>query len=222
MGDIVQKKITNFFIKVPTNVVRNDGYELKNGAFVLYVNLVWNYFINKSTNKSELILDHKSIMLNCKISDTRTFKRRLNELYNADLIKNEITRVPPRGTIVIHFNEEKYLKECEKNFTKVGRSILTYYKNGQIDDYSLRQIFYYMSHINRKTGNDYCFVSFETLSDRLMVSKDKISEANEMLEKAKLIKIKKHKLAPTSEYDEFDALVYDRYQNHYYVDKSMF
>ena len=222
MKDTVQKETVNFFIKVPTNVVRNDGYKLKNGTFVLYVNLVWNYFINNSTNKSELILDHRSIMFNSMISDTRTFKRRLKELYQAGLIKNEIMRIPPRGTIVIQFNEEKYLTECEKNFTKINRSILTYYRNGQIDDYSIRQIFYYMSHINLSTGNDYCFVSFETLSDRLMVSKDKISEANEMLEKAKLIKIKKHKLAPTSEYDEFDALVYDRYQNHYYVDKSMF
>lgn len=208
-------------VKVPSGIVRNEKDYLSNVEFVMYVRLCFLYFRNYQ-NK-EIKLDHKKFMLFLKILDTRTFKSRLKKFYKLRLIENEITKLPTKGTLTIVFNEEVY--EEDEHFTMVNADIFNYWRNDQIDEYAFRQVFYYKSHINKEDkehDRSFCFVGYETLVKRLKVSKTKLQEANEQLVDAKLIKIVKHKLEPTYEYDESDELVYDRFNNHYYVHNSMF
>ncbi|MFD2681194.1 hypothetical protein [Bacillus seohaeanensis] len=210
-------------MKVPTNIVRNEDVFLSNDEFVMYARLCFQYFRN--FQEKEIQLDHKKLMQFLKISDTRTFKNRLKKLYKLELIENEINKLPTRGELTITFNDKVY--GDDKMFTKLSAEIFTYFKNEQIDEYAFRQVFYYKSHINKddkdiNRDRSFCFVGYDTLVDRLKVSKTKIKEANEKLSKLKLIKIKKHKLETNDEYDENDELVFTRYNNHYYVHNSLF
>lgn len=212
-----QKKL---YVKMPTYIVRNDDIYLSNDEFVLYSRLCFLYFRNYQ--EKEIELDHKKLMQFLKISDTRTFKQRLKKLYQLGLIENEIAKLPTKGNLTIQFNEKMY---DNKQFTLMSAEIFSYWRNDQIDEYAFRQVFYYKSHINlddKERDRSFCFVGFETLSSRLKISKTKITDANKMLKKAKLIRIEKHKLETEYNYTDDDELIFEKYNNHYYVAISMF
>ncbi|QNG59432.1 hypothetical protein H4O14_16770 [Bacillus sp. PAMC26568] len=217
MTETAKKKL---YVKVPTGIVRNEKDYLSNDEFLMYSRLCFLYFRNYQNKEIEL--DHKSFMQFLKISDTRTFKNRLKKFYKLGLIENEIIKLPTKGNLVIVFNEKVY--EEDKHFTMMSTELFSYWKNDQINEYAFRQVFYYKSHINmddKERDRTYCFVGFETLVNRLKISKTKIVEANEQLKKAKLIKVKIHQIQNTNEYDESDELVFTRYNNHYYVANNL-
>lgn len=208
------------YVKVPSGIVRNEDKYLSNDEFLMYSRLCFLYFRNYQ-NK-EIDLDHKKLMQFLKISDTRTFKNRLKNLYKMGLIENEIIKLPTKGNLIIIFNEKVY--EEDKHFTLMSTELFSYWKNEQINEYAFRQVFYYKSHINlndKERDRSFCFIGYDTLVKRLKISKSKVKEANEQLRKSKLIKIKKQVLETTHEYDENDELVFDRYNNHYYVANSL-
>jgi len=215
----VTEKKSKLHVKIPTPIVRNDGIFVSNKDFVLYARLCFQYFRNY--HEKEIVIDHKKLMRNCKIADTRTFKKMLKRLYDNKLILNEIEKLPTKGTLTIVFNPEIYKDD---HFTMLSSEILTYFNNDQIDEYAFRLIFYYKSHINKKDKRsvDYCFVGYDTLIERLRVSKTSITEGNKQLDAAKLVKIEAHKLKHNYEYDENDELVFDRFNNHYFVANSLF
>lgn len=209
-----QKK--KLYVHVPTHIVRNEDIYLNNDEFAMYTRLCFLQFRNLKEKGNVLEVDHRKLMNFLKITDTRTFKKRINYLHSLDLIKNNIEKVPTKGNINIVFNES--MAEG-KTFTKLSASIFTYFNNDQIDTYAFRQIFYYKSRIDKKldgNGHDYCFSDFESMTKRFCISRLKVEEANKQLKKAKLLKIVKHKLEPTHEYVD-DELQYDRYNNHYFV-----
>jgi len=220
MVEVKEKK--KLHIKVPTKVVRNDnGIFLSNADFLLYARLCFLYFRNYQ--KEEILIDHRKLMNFLKINDTRTLKKQLNNLRANKLIKSEHDKLPTKGNLKVIFNSEIY--GTDDYFTMLSAEIFTYYNNEQINEYAFRQIFYYKSHINitdKERDRSFCFVGFELLVSRLKVSKTKIVEANQQLKKAKLIEIKKHKLEHDYIYNEEDELVFDRYNNHYYVANSLF
>lgn len=204
------------YIKVPSRIVRNEDIYLSNDEFLMYSRLCFLYFRNYG--EREIELDHKKLMQFLKISDTRTFKSRLNKLFNLGLVEERITKLPTKGNLMITFNDEVF--EDNTPFTMISTELFTYWKNDQIDEYAFRQVFYYKSHINMKDNEKdrtYCFVGYETLAKRLKISKTKVEDANEQLKKVKLIKVKKHQLEETGVYDQNDELVFNRYNNHYYV-----
>ncbi|MFP3509371.1 hypothetical protein SB775_06835 [Peribacillus sp. SIMBA_075] len=214
MEETTQRK--TLYVHVPTNIVRNEEIFLNNEEFAMYTRLCFLHFRNPEDNGNILKLDHRTLMNFLKITDTRTFKKRINHLHSLDLIKNRIDKVPTKGKINIVFNDS--IAEG-RAFTKLSASIFTYFNNDQIDTYAFRQIFYYKSRINKNldgNGHDYCFSGFESITKRFRISKTKVEEANRQLKKAKLLKIVKHKLEPTHEYLD-DELQYDRYNNHYFV-----
>lgn len=204
-------------IQVPTNVVRNEDIYIDNGSFLLYARLCFLYF--KNYRNAEIKIDHKKLMRNCYISDTRTLKKRLDVLYKVGLIENKIDKLPKKNEIVILFNE-KIIKD--KLFTKMEVSIFNYLE--EVNEHSLRLLFYYKSHINKDSekGLDYCFVGIETLKVRLKMGSDTIKEANDKLKEQKLIKIIKHEIKTEHTYDENDELIFDRYNNHYIVNEKLF
>ncbi|MCY8085136.1 hypothetical protein MOC02_18145 [Bacillus inaquosorum] len=204
----------NLFVKVPSSVIRNEKFYISNQEFSLYANLCYKHFRNG--NKEEIVLDHKKLMNELKINDTRTLKKRFNALHKYGLINNKIDKLPTKGYLSIFFNSEA---KNEGNFCKMNPSIFTYFKNEQIDENGVRLAFYYKSHINPndKRRIDYCYVSFEVLKSRLKMGNTTIIEANKSLKKAKLLKIVKHKLEDTGSYDENDALIFDKWNNHYHI-----
>lgn len=205
-------------VQVPTNVVRNDEIYIDNGSFLLYTRLCLLHFRNY--NDDEIKVDHKKLMNNLNISDTRTFKKRLNVLYKEGLILNNPSTMPRKGEMVILFNS-KIIKESP-HFTKMDVSIFDYID--KINEHSFRLVFYYKSHINKDSEKHlkYCFVGFETLKVKLKMGGATINEANKVLVKNKLIKITKHKLEDTGTYDKNDELIFDRYNNHYTVNDDLF
>ncbi|TDL92080.1 hypothetical protein E2R55_03165 [Vibrio vulnificus] len=215
MEETAQKK--KLYVHVPSRIVRNEDIYLNNDEFAMYTRLCFLQFRNPKEKGNVLEIDHRKLMNLLKITDTRTFKKRVNRLHSLDLIKNEFEKVPTKGKINIVFNDS-VIAESE-NFTKLSASIFTYFNNDQIDTYAFRQIFYYKSRINKNlegNGHDYCFSGFESMTKRFRISRSKVEEANKQLKKAKLLKIIKHKLEPTHEYID-DELQYDRYNNHYFV-----
>lgn len=209
-----QKKL---YIKIPTKIVRNeDNIFLSNDNFILYARLSFLYFRNYGDKIIEL--DHRKLMRFCKMNDARTFRKRLANLYAAGLIENEISKLPTKGVLQIIFNETMY-NEAE-SFTLISAELFNYYELDKIDQYAFRQIMYYKSHINMKDkGRDraFCFVGYDTLAKRLKITKRKVQDANEQLQENKLIRIKKSKLETDYAYNEDDELIFERFNNHYYV-----
>jgi hypothetical protein len=205
-------------VKIPTYIVRNENIELTNDEFLLYAQFCFLYFRNYQNKEIEL--DHKKLMRLVRIHDTRTLKARFKRLHKLGLVENEINKLPTKGGLTVNINDE--VLKSDNPFTILSADIFNHFRNEIIDEYAFRQIFYYKSHINTKDqGKDFCFVGYETLVKKLKISKTKIKEANEQLEKAKLIRVVKHKLQSTYEYDEDDTLIFDRFNNHYYVSNSL-
>ncbi|MCM3110007.1 hypothetical protein [Lederbergia lenta] len=204
-------------IQIPTSVVRNENTFINNEEFLLYSRLCFLFF--KNYKNEEIKVDHKKLMGKLSIGDTRTLKNRLLQLHNAGLIRNKIDILPRRSELVILFND-RVIKE-NKYFTMMNVDIFNHLD--KITSHSFRLLFYYKSHINLKQeGVDYCFVGVETLKNRLKMGGHTINQANNNLVENKLIEIKKHKLKHNYEYDEQDELVFDKYNNHYYINKKLF
>lgn len=202
-------------VKVPINVIRNEDIYIDNGSFLLYVRLCFLYF--KNYQNEEIKIDHRKLMRNCYISDTRTLKKRLDVLHGVGLIENKIDKLPKKDEIIILFNG-KVLKD--NYFTMMNAKIFNYLE--ELNEHSLRLLFYYKSHINKEQGKDYCFVGIETLKVKLKMGSDTIKEANDQLSKLKLMKIVKHELKHNHEYDEEDELIFNRYNNHYILNNELF
>jgi hypothetical protein len=202
-------------VQVPTYIVRNEEIHISNDAFLLYVRLCYLYFRNYQ--QEEMKVDHKKLMCNLGIYDTRTFKKRLTELSKVGLIHNEIISLPRKGEITILFNGE-VLKNG--HFTMMDCKLFDYLEH--INEHAFRLLFYYKSHINKKENKHYCFVGIEILKVKLKMGSDTINKANELLVKCKLLKIHKHKIETTYTYDEKDELIFDKYNNHYIVDEKLF
>jgi hypothetical protein len=205
-------------IQVPSKVIRNDGCTINNGDFLLYVRLCFLYFRNYKNE--EIKIDHRKLMNNIGIADTRTLKKRLDKLFKENLIKNQIKTFPKRGEVVILFNGQ-VVKENE-HFTMMNIKIFD--TLDKIDEHSFRLVFYYKSHINLNDGRglNYCYVGRETLKHNLKMGTDTIKAANEMLVKNKLIKIIKHKLEHDDTYDDNNELIFEKYNNHYIVHNDLF
>lgn len=194
-------------LKVPKHIIRNDKFYITNHEFHLYAYLCYMHFRN--FNEEEMEVDHLKLKNLLKISDARTLKKRLNTLHKHNLIRNKIEKLPTKGTMKIIFNGDV---KKDQMFCKMNPIIFTYFKNDQIDSNGIRLAFYYKSFLHE----GYCTVGFETLQQRLKMGSTTISNANNSLKKAKLVKIKSHKLE-TYGYNQKDALVIDSWSNHYQI-----
>jgi len=203
-------------VQVPTYIVRNENIFLTNEEFLLYARLCFLFF--KNYKNEEIKVDHKKLMGKLLIGDSRTLKQRLNSLHKNNLIHNVIDKLPRKGEMVILFNEN-ILKDSV-HFTMMNTDIFNYV--GEINPHAFRLVFYYKSHINLKENKTYCFVGVETLKHRLKMGGHTIKLANDELVGNKLITVTKHKLHNTESYNDEDELIFDRYNNHYTINKKMF
>ena len=201
------------YLKVPSSIVRNDDFYLSNDEFMLYSLLCYFYF--RKYGQKEIILNIRYVKEFFGIKDNRVLKNRLNKLNDHNLIENRISIIPRRNEMPIIFNDNLY--NSYDVFTLISTEVFELYEAGKINQHAFRLITYYKSHINKSMNNNYCFVGYDTLVTKLKASKTTILEANKMLKNEKLIKVVKHKLEPTYEYSSLDKLIYNKYNNHYYV-----
>lgn len=208
---------SKLYIKIPTNIIRNEDIFISNDVFLLYTRLSFLYFRNY--RNPEIKVDHKKLMINIGITDTRTLKKRLNVLFELKLIEHKIEKLPRRGEVTILIN--KKIIDESSNFTLMNAKIFNMID--YLDEDCIRLLFYYKSHITKKDiHKQYCFVGYETLRTRLKIGNVAIQKANEKLKKAKLIKIEKHELKHDNEYGEEDELIYNKFNNHYIVSRELF
>jgi hypothetical protein len=101
-----------------------------------------------------------------------------------------------------------------KHFTMLPASVFNYI--GTIDEHAFRLLFYYKSYINKNDKKQFCFVGYKKIMDDIHMSPNNIEESNKLLVKNKLIKIVKHQLETDYKYKN-DELVYEKWNNHYYI-----
>ena len=207
------KKEGNLYLKVPNKMIRNKDINISSDEFLLYSRICYLYF--RSYKQKEFTVNLLKMKDLLRFADNRTLKSRLNKLYKYGLIENHITELPRNHQLTIVFNDDLY--NSQNGFTLINSNVFEAVKESKINSHAFRLLLYYKSHINLQTDNKFCFVGYQTITAHLKLNSVKIKEANEQLKKAGMIKIVKHKLEPTYEYDHDDELVYNRYNNHYYV-----
>ena len=205
-----KKKI---YLQIPDEIIRNQCVDFNHYDFGVYAMLRYAHFRNPNKDKDTLEVDHKFMMNKLFINDSRTLKKPLNKLYKYGFIEEEIKRLPRNGILKLKFNPSPFKT---KSFTQLPTNLIN--KIEQIGLIGYRLIYYYESYINRKDviSKQFCFVGQDTISSELNINKETIKKYNDILKKSKLVTIKKHKLEFDG-YDDLDNIVFNKYNNHYYV-----
>ncbi|MEM4994933.1 hypothetical protein WKH56_20425 [Priestia sp. SB1] len=209
----VQNEKKMIKVQIPDEIIRNVECKLTACDFAIYSILKYHNF--RQYGECEFkSLDHQKLKHKLYISDNRTFKKSLSSLHKQGFIINEIRRLPTKGGIDIIFNP---VPIESKKFTQLPATIFN--KIEHIGWTGFRLLYYYESYINRteEPSKHYCFAGQETISKHLGIDTDTIKKYNDILVKHKLLKIVKHKLECTYEYDDLDNLIYTKYNNHYFV-----
>lgn len=200
-------------LQIPDEIIRNQCVDFNHYDFGVYAMLKYAHFLNPNKDKDMLEVDHKFMMNKLFINDSRTLKKSLNKLYKCEFIEEEIKRLPRNGILKLKFNPSPFKT---KSFTQLPVNLIN--KIEQIGLIGYRLIYYYESYINRKDviSKQFCFVAQDTISSELNINKETIKKYNDILKKSKLVTIKKHKLESDG-YDDLDNIVFNKYNNHYYV-----
>lgn len=199
-------------IQIPDNIIRNTDIKLDSYTFATYTYLKFLKFRN--FNNDVIEIDHKAFKGKLCMADNRTLKKCLINLYNEGIILEYISNLPKKTALSITFEP---FAEHPKTFTQLPANILNRIEH--IGVIGLRLLFYYESFINRSVSIEkhFAFPAIETIAKDLYLNKETIIEYNEKLKKHKLLKIIKHKLEPSGEYDSLDSALFTKYNNHYYV-----
>lgn len=205
----MNRKNKVMWLQVPTEIVRNIGFNVDEKSFAVYAFLLHEKFKTHDKNNSILEVDHISIKNSLGINDNRTLKNCFKNLYEQKLIKNEINDFPIRKKLkleLLHPYREDWFTQLPLNLNLHIESI------GLI---GYRLMYYYESHITRNNVmKDYCFPAYETIITDLNISDKTLTRYNNKLKKEKLISITKHQVHFDNPFDENR---FDRYNNHYRV-----
>lgn len=200
---------SKYKVIIPDCIIRNEnGININSKDFSLYYYLKILHDKQKSVNVK---LNHNKFMAKFGIKTNSTFKGMLKNLYESKLINNIVSDLPRNGIIEIQMNSDYVMM---KPFTMIHINL--YYLTDKISHEGMRLMYYYESRINRnKDDHQFCFAGIRTITQETKINKNKIKEVNDLLKKMKLLKIEKHKLESTGEYDEFDQEYKNKFNNHY-------
>lgn len=153
------------------------------------------------------------------IADNKTIKKSYANLYDQGYFLEpvELLRGKP-----VKFSINKDKLSSKEEYTQLP--IYTIEHLDTIKHVGFRLLYYYSSYINyNHTSKLYAYPSIETIKKHLNINKNTVHDYNEILKKAKLISIEKHKLGHNNTYDHNDRLEHIKYNNHYilHVDKLM-
>lgn len=194
------------WLQVPTEVVRNIGFNIDEKSFAVYVFLLYKKF--KSYN-DVLYVDHNALKTIMKFKDNRTLKKCFNVLYEQGLIKSPVEKFPINKYLEIELVHPFH----EKRFTQLPVNLLR--RINEVEYTGFRLMFYYESYINRKDiKKDFCYPSYIAICEDLKIKNDKLSKYNNKLKKLKLITITKHEVQFD---DPLDEDKFTKYNNHYRV-----
>lgn len=205
-----------FEIQVSTDIIRNP--KLSNKAFVVWVRLTQLY--HGVGCKEEIQLLHKKLMEYTRITENRTFKDILHELYEFKLVKNKIETLPRTNPIVIHMNEDYIpVKNDKLLFTQLTENLINKKVIDEIGHVGVRLMYYYKSRINYDSiSTSYCYASEETIGDEIGVNRKTVIKYNKVLAKFRFVKIEKQETERDYYTNEKkDIYGFWKYNNHVYV-----
>lgn len=219
-------KIKVFEIQMPNNLIRDNTFDCN--SFVAYGKLLQLYWQNGQ--KPLLKFQHKMFMAQMLVNDNRTFKRILDDLYERNLIKTKVNKLPRKELLELELNDYFNIKKQGKNkedrfmFAKLPYCVFEYPIVNEITTYGVRLLYYYKSYINTKMVNkNFCYTAYETIEKETGLSDKTIKKYNDELERLKFVKIVRHELKTTYNYIETatgDCLEYKKYNNHYFIEDS--
>jgi hypothetical protein len=200
------------FIQIPDTVIRNTSSKMDSNTFAVYTYLTFLHFRNYKDDSIKM--DHNKFKHKLYITDNRTFKKALISLHKQGMILEYINKLPTKGTLTITFNP---VPLDNGTFTQLPATIFNMMEH--IGTVGLRLLFYYESFINRtdSTERQFAFPAIETTAATLGINKDTVIKYNDILIKCKLLKVTKHKIEHTGEYNNLDEPIFTKYNNHYYV-----
>jgi hypothetical protein len=130
-----------------------------------------------------------------------------------------INTLPRSGMIEIELNDKYVGNGKEYKFAQLPYYLLDQCVLNQIGYEGFRLLFYLKSYVNN--GMEFCFCSRELIAEEIGSNPKTVDKYTLILKKCKLIKIVKHELKSTGEYeiDEFglDKEKFTKYNNHYYL-----
>jgi hypothetical protein len=194
-------------LQIPNYIIRNN--KLTALDFALYVYLKHLYYINEK--RTVLEVSHMSLMAALAITDLRTIKKAINNLYGCGVITNEV-KIPKRGFLKI----EIQMSDCVSNFTQLPTSLIK--SLPEIGHLGYRLLYFYESFINRTVQGErrsFCFASYKYIVEALNISEPSLAKYNKILAESMLLSITKHQIGFDATYNGKDFIVFDKFNNHY-------
>lgn len=203
---------TKLIIQIPDSVIRNTDNKIDCTTFSIYTYLTFLHFRNYK--EDTIKLDHNKFKHKLYITDNRTFKKALTTLHKQGLILEYIDKLPTKGALTVTFNPVPLDKG---KFTQLPATIFNFMEH--IGTVGLRLLFFYESYINRTDPitEQFAYPAIETTAAILGINKDTVIKYNNLLIKHNLIKVTKHEIEHTGEYNNLDEPIFTKYNNHYYV-----
>lgn len=198
------------YVKIPNGVIRDPN--LSSLDFVLLIKLKMLQFVNHSDKFMINSKDHIKIPFG--VSDNRTIKKSLDNLFRQSYILNEVI-LDSRSMGEVHLNSE--LLNPHKGYTCIYTSLLKH--TPVVDSTGIRLICYYESYINRivSGANKFCFCGVDTITKDTGLSNNTIIKYNRLLHDKGLVTVEKHRTGTEYKYDENDKIIFSKYNNHYTV-----
>lgn len=190
---------------------------ISNSDFIVLLWLIKKYYSN--TEKSHILkIEVAKMLLECCINDNRTLKKSLNNLYKLGYTKTHITVFPKNSWLYIELNLNELTKKpfAQLDYHITDREIISGVGNAGV-----RLMYYYQSHINKKTNNNFCYVSLETIKNDIGMAKSTTIRINKLLEQVKFITKRKFEtesyIQLSNEREEYRIT---KYNNHYLVNED--
>lgn len=215
-----------FKIQIPTQVVRSKKFTAS--EFVLLAKILQAYYKQPGKEKPlTFSIDHKAFMYYLFFKDNETFKKNLIGLFVKGVIESELydkenqkIKLPRKGGLQLTINKliiPAFNKE-RGYFTQIPYYVLNREIIEAVGYVGVRLMYYYKSYINeREPLKQFCFVAETTTAEDLNITEKTVIKYNKFLKVKKFIKIEKHKLENSETYDENGKLLFEKYNNHYFL-----
>ena len=192
--------------------------------FVLYTKITYLYNVH---NKPKLTpFFHSEVKSDLLIQDNRTLKHSLKRLFDCGYILNEVQTFPKKLGLGIKLNPEYLVVESEGiMFTQLPSEVVSRRIVSKIGQIGVRLLYYYESHINRKTPKNYAHPSEETTSLELNIDEKTVRAYNDKLVQSGLLKIMPNEHHGYHEYTrkgDNEIYYFRHFNNKYYVQLDKF
>lgn len=194
------------WLHVPTEIVRNIGFNIDEKSFAVYAFLLHEKFKSYS---DVIQVDHNTLKSILQFKDNRTLKKCFKVIHEQGLIKSPVKKLPINKHL-----EVELLYPCREDwFTQLPVNLLR--RINDVGYTGFRLMYYYESYIDRSNIlKDFCYPSYITICEDLKIKNDKLSKHNNELKKLKLISITKHEVQFD---DPLDEDRFTKFNNHYKV-----